>query len=134
VAFGLEMLAITKSINRDLNLEGHNIWSIRVGIHTGPVITGVVGKKKFSFDIWGDTVNTAARMEQNSSTGKINISQQTSDLVSEFFTIESRGKISAKGKGQLAMYFVTGFSTAYSLNGDTSTPNQKFIDRFVKIL
>ena len=70
------------------------------------MVAGIVGVKKFAYDIWGDTVNVAARMEQNSEAGKINISQTTYDLVKEKFTCIYRGEIEAKNKGKLGMYFV----------------------------
>jgi class 3 adenylate cyclase len=70
------------------------------------VVAGIVGVKKFAYDIWGDTVNTAARMEQNSEAGKINISGSTYELVKDQFHCEHRGKITAKGKGEIDMYFV----------------------------
>ncbi len=86
-------------------LEGQ-IFEIRIGIHTGPVVAGIVGIKKFSYDIWGDTVNTAARMESASAPGKINISGVTYELVKNKFVCEHRGKIEAKNKGEVDMYFV----------------------------
>ena len=81
-------------------------FELRIGIHTGPVVAGVVGIKKFQYDIWGDTVNLAARMEQSGIPGKINISQHTYDVVKEQFTCIYRGKIDAKNKGEMDMYFV----------------------------
>ncbi len=85
---------------------GENTCEIRIGIHSGNVVAGIVGVKKFAYDIWGDTVNTAARMEQNSEAGKINISQSTYDLVKDNIRCTYRGKIDAKNKGELNMYFV----------------------------
>ena len=85
---------------------GEKAFEIRLGIHSGSVVAGIVGVKKFAYDIWGDTVNTAARMEQNSVAGKINISQTTYDLVHDVFNCEYRGEIEAKNKGNLKMYFV----------------------------
>jgi len=81
-------------------------FELRIGIHTGPVVAGVVGIKKFQYDIWGDSVNLAARMEQSGVPGRINISQQTYELVKEQFTCVHRGKIGAKNKGEIDMYFV----------------------------
>jgi guanylate cyclase len=81
-------------------------FEVRVGIHSGHVVAGIVGVKKFAYDIWGDTVNTAARMEQNSEAGQINISQSTYELVKDIFNCEYRGEIEAKNKGKLKMYFV----------------------------
>ena len=83
-------------------------FDIRIGINTGPVVAGVVGKKKFAYDIWGDTVNIASRMESNSEPGKINISDNTYQLVKDQFQCSFRGEIEAKNKGMMKMYFVEG--------------------------
>lgn len=85
---------------------GNNTFEIRIGLHTGQVVAGIVGVKKFAYDIWGDTVNIAARMEQNSDAGKINLSQSTYEQVKNAYHFSYRGKIEAKNKGQLDMYFV----------------------------
>lgn len=81
-------------------------WELRVGIHTGEIIAGVVGRKKFAYDIWGNTVNIASRMESNGEPGKVNISQDTFNLVKDLFNCEHRGKIEAKNVGAIDMYFV----------------------------
>ncbi|MCF8448870.1 MAG: tetratricopeptide repeat protein [Taibaiella sp.] len=86
--------------------KGDYSLGIRIGINSGKVIAGIVGVKKFAYDIWGDTVNTAARMEQASTEGKINISPTTYELVKDDFICTSRGEIEAKGKGMINMYFV----------------------------
>ena len=80
---------------------------MRIGIHTGPVVAGIVGSTKFQYDVWGDTVNTAARMESNGEVGRVNISQATYDLIrhDRAFECVGRGKVEAKGKGALDMYF-----------------------------
>lgn len=83
-----------------------NAFKIRIGVHSGSVVAGIVGVKKFAYDIWGDTVNTASRMESNSEAGKVNISETTYQLVKEKFTCTPRGKINVKGKGEIDMYFV----------------------------
>jgi adenylate cyclase len=85
---------------------GNKSFQVRIGIHSGSVVAGIVGLKKFAYDIWGDTVNTAARMEQNSEAGKINVSQTTYELTKDKFSYEYRGEIEAKGKGHLKMYYV----------------------------
>lgn len=87
---------------------GELFFEIRIGVHTGPVVAGIVGIKKFAYDIWGDTVNTASRMESNGEAGKVNISGSTYELVKDRFECFHRGKIQAKGKGDMDMYYVEG--------------------------
>lgn len=83
-------------------------FEMRLGIHAGPIVAGIVGVKKFQYDVWGDTVNTASRIESNGMVGKVNISESLYRLIKdeECFTFEYRGNIIAKGKGEIAMYFV----------------------------
>ncbi|MBC7749512.1 MAG: adenylate cyclase, partial [Methylotenera sp.] len=86
--------------------ENKEPFEIRIGVHTGPVVAGIVGVKKFAYDIWGDTVNIASRMESSGETGKVNISGSTHKLVKDKFNCIYRGKIQAKNKGEIDMYFV----------------------------
>jgi class 3 adenylate cyclase len=92
-------------------------WKIRMGIHTGKVVGGVVGIKKYIYDVFGDTINTACRMEQNSEPMKINISEATYDLIKDKFSFFERNALEVKGKGMMKMYFVTGtrFAAAPSI-------------------
>jgi class 3 adenylate cyclase len=100
----------TFMIRRKVQNETANktFFEMRVGVHTGPVVAGIVGVKKFQYDIWGDTVNTANRIENVGETGKVNISQATYELIKDdpAFTFEARGKIEVKGKGEVEMWFV----------------------------
>ena len=102
------------------------IWELRIGLHTGEIIAGVVGKKKFAYDIWGDTVNTASRMESASVPGCINISGTTYNMVSDYFDCEYRGKIPVKNKGDIDMYFVTGIKAELSKDKLGQIPNITF--------
>ncbi|HMG14758.1 MAG TPA: adenylate/guanylate cyclase domain-containing protein, partial [Saprospiraceae bacterium] len=86
--------------------ENKEVFEIRVGINTGKVVAGIVGVKKFAYDIWGDTVNIASRMESSGEAGKINISGSTYEFVKDKFNCIHRGKIQAKNKGEIDMYFV----------------------------
>ena len=94
-------------LNRRSEL-GDNTFEIRIGVHSGNVVAGIVGLKKFAYDIWGDTVNIAARMEQSSEPCQINVSQTTYEMVKDNFEFSYRGDIDAKNKGKLSMYFVEG--------------------------
>ncbi len=91
---------------RKREAEGRIFFEIKIGIHTGPVVAGIVGIKKFAYDIWGDTVNLASRMESADEAGKINISEATYNLVKDKFSCSHRGKIAAKNMGEVDMYFV----------------------------
>jgi class 3 adenylate cyclase len=106
VRVGLAIRDYMKARNEIRMERGLPYFQIRIGIHTGPVVAGVVGKEKFAYDIWGDTVNTASRMETNSQPGELNISASTYAMIKEAFVCEYRGMIEAKNKGELAMYFV----------------------------
>jgi adenylate cyclase len=104
-------LEIQSYMNDYLSLRkssGQHAFEVRIGIHTGPVVAGIVGTRKFQYDIWGDTVNTASRMESASEPGKVNISESTYQLISTHFESLYRGEIEVKNKGKLRMYFVTG--------------------------
>lgn len=92
-------------------------WGIRIGIHSGPLVAGVIGREKFAYDVWGDTVNTAHRLEEACEPGKINISGATYALVQDSFHCEYRGKIAVKSKQPLDMYFVTGQNEGAKFEG-----------------
>ena len=110
---------------KQLRQKNNNIWDLRIGIHTGAVIAGVVGHKRVSYDIWGDTVNTASRMESSGEAGKVNISGQTYEMVKDFFICEHRGKMPVKYKGDIDMYFVKAIRPELSVDLKV-LPNKKF--------
>ncbi len=103
IAAAIEICAFVKDRKEKL---GDRTFNIRVGINSGSVVAGIVGMKKFAYDIWSDTVNIAARMEQSGMSGKINISEDTYELIKDRFECTYRGEIAAKNKGHLKMYFV----------------------------
>jgi len=109
----------------ELKKTNSDIWDLRIGIHTGPVIAGVVGHKKLSYDIWGDTVNTASRMESSGIAGKVNISGTTYSLVKDYFICEYRGKLPVKYKGNIDMYFVVGLRPELTVDL-AGLPNKRF--------
>ncbi len=104
----LEMQSFIQERRRKRESEGNFFFEARIGVHTGPVVAGIVGVKKFAYDIWGDTVNTAQRMEVSGEVGKVNISGSTYDMVKNRFHCTHRGKVNTKGKGEVDMYFVEG--------------------------
>lgn len=106
VRAGLEMQAFVKEWNREQEVKGLPTFELRVGINTGPLVAGVIGKNKFAYDVWGDTVNLASRMESSGEVGKVNISGITHTWVKYQCECIYRGKVEAKNKGEVDMYFV----------------------------
>jgi adenylate cyclase len=106
VKAALEIRDFMANHNKEKITKGELPFEIRIGINTGPVVAGIVGVKKFAYDIWGDTVNLASRMESSGEAGKVNISGSTYELVKDKFTCTHRGKIETKNKGEVDMYFV----------------------------
>lgn len=103
-------------------------WQLRIGVHTGPLVAGVIGREKFAYDVWGDTVNTASRLESSGVAGRINISAATYEQVKDLFVCEYRGKILAKNKGEIDMYFVNAIHQMYVQ--ESGEPNQKFFENY----
>lgn len=102
VKAGMDMIQFLEERNENAEIK----WEMRVGLHSGPLVAGVVGTKKFIYDVWGDTVNIASRMETNGIPGKVNISEKTYQKIKKYFKCDYRGKKDAKGKGKMRMYFV----------------------------
>lgn len=125
VLAALEMMYYMRDIT-EKSSGSHNVWELRIGIDTGPVIAGVVGRNKLSYDIWGSTVNTASRMESSGQAGQINISGNTFTLVKEYFLCTFRGYMPVKNKGDIQMYFVQGIRPNLSEGTLGVVPNQEF--------
>ena len=106
VKAALKMKAWTKKFNEENDALGKPSFKVRIGLHSGPVVSGVVGFKKFAFDVWGDTVNVASRMESGCLPNEVNISKATYDQIKSGFSCISRGKVSAKNIGKIEMFFV----------------------------
>jgi adenylate cyclase len=106
-AIALMALDMQKAV-AEFNVKNNKDFAIRIGIHSGPVVAGVIGIKKFIYDLWGDTVNIASRMESHSFPGKIQISDATYQIIKDNFTVEERGSILVKGRGEMTTYFLLG--------------------------
>ena len=126
VVAALEMQYRIRIMQQEHALHEQNYWGLRIGIHTGPVIAGVVGSKKYSYDIWGDSVNIASRMESSGEVGKVNISETTYMLIQDYFDCEYRGKMPVKYKGEIDMYFVKGFKPMFTDDPLMIIPNEHF--------
>lgn len=129
VLAGLEIARALELLRKEANSEGRSFWGCRIGIHTGPVIAGVVGKHKFAYDIWGDSVNVASRMESNGQDGRVNISADTYHQIKDFFACTNRGSRQVKGKGEIEMYFVDGILPELSVDGNGDEPSDLFFQR-----
>lgn len=128
VLAGLEIKSFMDQINLEKKIAGLPEWKIRIGIHTGEVVTGVVGTIKFAYDIWGDTVNVASRMESHGEPGRVNISEETYNYVKNYFDCTFRGEIEAKNKGKINMYFVDGIKAQYAEEGSVIFPEDNFLE------
>jgi class 3 adenylate cyclase len=133
VLAALEIRELMQSLREDAVRFGRPQWELRIGIHSGDLVAGVIGQTKFSYDVWGDTVNTASRLESCGVPGRVNISGATFALVSDFFDCEYRGTIAAKSKGDIQMYFVNGLRPEFSVNGKGETPNRAFAARYAHL-
>jgi class 3 adenylate cyclase len=122
----LEMQHLIARMNRDRAKFRLPAWELRVGLHTGPVIAGVVGRRKYIYDVWGDAVNVAARMESAGAVGKINVSEQVYQRTKELFEFEPRGSLEAKNKGPLEMFFLLRIKADLAKDEDGYFPNETF--------
>jgi class 3 adenylate cyclase len=133
VLAALEIQTYMNALNDTKVLNNLQVWELRIGIHTGPVVAGVVGKKRFAYDIWGDTVNVASRMEQTGHVGMVNISGITHDYIKDFFDCNYRGKIETKNLGKIDMYFVNRIKPELAKDKLGLVPNDTMINLLNKL-
>ncbi len=107
-------LAMQPLVNEIADKFGMSGLAMRIGLHTGEVVAGVIGKKKFAYDLWGDTVNIASRMESHGEAGKVHVSEEVFALLKDTFAFEKRGEIDIKGKGVMQTYFLANRRTPHS--------------------
>ncbi|MBK8499458.1 MAG: hypothetical protein IPL52_11745 [Flavobacteriales bacterium] len=127
VLMGLAMIEAVERSNAERRARGLQQWPIRIGLHSGPVVAGVVGEKKFAYDIWGDTVNLASRMESNGEAGRVNISGPVYAQVMRCIDVQPRGPIKVKGKGEVQMYFALRLKPEYSADTRGLQPNAQLM-------
>jgi class 3 adenylate cyclase len=121
------------SLNDSKVLNNLSVWELRLGIHTGSVVAGVVGRKRVAYDIWGETVNIASRMEQAGHVGMVNISGVTYEYIKDYFDCDYRGKIEAKNLGKVDMYFVNRIKPEFSADKSGIKPNEEMINLINKL-
>jgi len=126
VLSALKIQEFLRKYQKSQKRKGLPSWKVRIGIHSGPVVCGILGEQRFNYDIWGDSVNIAQRMEANGEADKVNISQNVFNETKGFFEFQNRGKVLVKGKGEMEMYFVTGIQKELSIDGQKRTPNKLF--------
>ncbi|GKX35156.1 MAG: hypothetical protein MnENMB40S_27740 [Rhizobiaceae bacterium MnEN-MB40S] len=103
---GLEIISSMEELRADLGLP----INVRIGVHTGPLVAGVIGEKKYSYDVWGDTVNVASRMESQGVVGSLQVSDDVKQLLGKRFTVEERGMINLKNRGEMRTWLVLGIA------------------------
>jgi class 3 adenylate cyclase len=133
VLAALEIRAFMQQMKEIKAAQNLPYWELRIGIHTGPLVAGVIGESKFAYDVWGDTVNTASRMEASGIPGEINISATSYAQVKYFFNCEYRGRLGAKNKGEMEMYFVHTLKERFSADISGRTPNTKFFEIYAEL-
>ncbi|MBK8699270.1 MAG: adenylate/guanylate cyclase domain-containing protein [Saprospiraceae bacterium] len=126
----LSAMQIIEYINQ-LNQETEGAWNVRIGINTGPMVAGIIGKSKFAYDVWGDNVNLASRLETAGRPGKINVSQSFKDLAGEFFLFEDRGLVEIKHGEKIQMYFLVDIRE--ELRSGHFEPNDRFYELYDKL-
>ncbi len=125
----LASLEIQKWMEEEKQKRNGDFWEVRVGAHTGDLVAGVIGKTKFAYDIWGNTVNLASRMESVGMIGKVNISDSTYNIIKDYFDCTSRGEIEVKNMGKVSTYFVDRIKPEFSADTQGYLPNANFLSK-----
>lgn len=133
VLAALEIQVFMSQVKEEKSRQGAAYWELRLGVHSGDLVAGVIGDKKFAYDVWSDTVNTASKCESSGVVGKVNISRATYELVKEFFQCEYRGRVPAKNKGEIDMYFVHGLLLELRQDPLANAPNAEFAKRYAAL-
>ncbi|MDA3866411.1 MAG: HD domain-containing protein [Salinivirgaceae bacterium] len=133
VLAALEMQNYIEELKSKYPDRENRIWGLRIGIHTGPVFAGKEGRKKQAYDIWGETVNIASRMESSGQIGRINISGNTYELIRDYFLCNYQGKMPVKFQGDTDMYFIEGFRPTLSKQNMGFHPNDDFYTKLAFI-
>src|SRR5690606_34596185 len=120
-----DMLAVVEAQRRERERLRLPFFEVRFGLHTGPVIAGVVGRRRFTYDVWGDAVNVAALMQANGEPGRINVSEAVHHHVKPYFETAARGTIEVKNKAPIPMYFLERLKPEYSADKSGRTPNER---------
>lgn len=129
VLAALEIARFIEKVGKQNKFHNKPVWKARIGVNTGDLVSGIVGDLKYSYDVWGETVNVAARMESSGEPGKVNISEMTYQHVKEFFNCTFRGEVEAKYMGKVKMYFVDSIKTEFTLGGNGITPSEELLLR-----
>ena len=122
---GLQLKTYCERLKTEQQAHGEVFWDLRLGIHSGPIIAGVVGVKKFAYDVWGDTVNTASRVESNGDLNTLNVSETTYNKIKDYFVCDFEKEVNAKGKGIMKIYQVDRLKPEYSADDTGIYPNEK---------
>lgn len=128
VLAALEIQQILKEMKHHFIAQNQRYLEVRIGVHTGELTAGIIGKKRYAYDVWGNTVNVAHRMEENCEAEHVNISSKTHQIIAPLFHTTYRGKIDAKNKGKLAMYYVDAIKPEFSEDGKGQRPNALFYE------
>ena len=125
----LQLQHLIEQKNQQRELMRLKPWQLRIGINTGPVIAGVVGTKRYTYDVWGSAVNAAARLEQACEPGRINMSSSTMHYIEHLFETESRGSLEVKNMGSIDMHYLLRIKPEFSDTNDGCAPNAAFIEK-----